>query len=220
MRGLAFFSGGKDSVFSLMKAKQNGVPVDYLLFNTHEFQIPNVHEINICLVRAMADLIGIPLKVLHLEPGREHEVLSRLICQLNIGVVTVGNINVMDQLEWYEKLCKDSGAALYAPLWAGAGSSSLSALMDLIKSGVKAMIFSVKKPALSEEFLGRIIDPVLARDLARLIDPCGEGGEYHTLVLDAPIMSGRLSIGECSTIEFGDRLMLEVKKFRVEAKND
>lgn len=218
MRGLVFFSGGKDSVFAVMKARQNGVPVDCLLFNTHEFPSPNVHEINSGLVKAMADLIGLPLQVLHLEPGKEHALLADLFSKLDIGVVTVGNINVKDQLEWYEQLCDETGAALYAPLWVGAGGSSLPTLMDQIASGVNAMICSIKQPVLPAEFLGRVIDPGLAGDLANLIDPCGEGGEYHTLVLDAPIMSGRLVIDEYSTIESGDRLMLAVEKFMVEAK--
>ncbi|MCX8169872.1 MAG: hypothetical protein N3D72_02165 [Candidatus Methanomethyliaceae archaeon] len=45
-KGLAFFSGGKDSVFSIMKAKESGINIDYLLFITHDFPRPNIHEIN------------------------------------------------------------------------------------------------------------------------------------------------------------------------------
>lgn len=218
MRGLAFFSGGKDSVHAVMKAMQNNVPVDYLLFNTHEFPDPNVHEMNKPLVEAIANLIGIPLRVLHLEPGREYEALSNLFSELDVGVVTVGNINVKDQMEWYEQLCGETGAALYAPLWSGAGGSSFLTLMDQLESGVKAMICGILKSALPAQFLGRVIDYDLAKSLASLIDPCGEGGEYHTLVLDAPIMSGRLLIDEFSPVESGDRLMLRVERFRVEDK--
>ncbi|MEM2125024.1 MAG: diphthine--ammonia ligase [Candidatus Methanosuratincola sp.] len=218
MRGLAFFSGGKDSVFAIMKARQNGVPVDYLLFNTHEFPDPNVHELNKQLVEAIANLIGLPLRVLHLEPGREYESLTKLFSELDVGVVTVGNINVKEQMEWYEHLCGETGATLYAPLWAGAGRSSFLTLMDQLESGLKAMICGILKSALPARFLGRVIDYDIAKSLASLIDPCGEGGEYHTLVLDAPIMSGRLLIDEFSTIESGDRLMLAVESFRVEDK--
>lgn len=218
LRGLAFFSGGKDSVFAIMKARQKGIPVDFLLFNTHEFPRPNVHEINMGLVKAIADLMGIPLKVLHLRPGSEHDLLARLFSELGVGVVTVGNINVKDQLEWYQQLCEEAGAVLHAPLWAGAGGSSLSTLMDQIASGVKAMISSIKGRALPAELLGRVIDDCLAREMGSIIDPCGEGGEYHTLVLEAPIMSGRLLVDKCSTIESGDRIMLAVERFRVEDK--
>lgn len=215
---MAFFSGGKDSVFAVMKARQNGVPVDYLLFNTHDFPEPNVHQINRRLVEEIARLIGIPLQVLHLEVGREYALLADLFSELDVGVVTVGNINVEDQMEWYEKLCEETGAALYAPLWAGPGGSSFLTLMGQLEAGLKAMICSIMKSALPARLLGRVIDYALAKDLLSLIDPCGEGGEYHTLVLDAPIMSGRLLIDEFSPKESKDRLMLTVERYRVEDK--
>lgn len=218
MRGVAFFSGGKDSIFAVMKARENNIPVDYLLFNTHSFPTPNPHEINNQVVGSIARLVGVPLKVLHLEAGREYASLVKLFSDLDIGVVVIGNINVRDQIEWYERLCLEAGVALYAPLWSGDGRSSLSILIDELKSGVKAMICGIMKSVLPAQFLGRVIDYDLAESLADLIDPCGEGGEYHTIVLEAPLMSGRVIIEEFSKIEYGDRVMLKVEKFRAECK--
>lgn len=215
MKGLAFFSGGKDSVFAVMKARQNGIPVDYLLLNTHDFPEPNVHEMNRRLVEEIARLCGIPLQILHLEPGREYSLLVDLFSKLDVGVVIVGNINVEDQIEWYKRLCEEAGAVLYAPLWNGMCGSSFLTLIEQLEAGVKAMICSITKSLLPPRFLGRVIDYALACELSDFIDPCGEGGEYHTLVLDAPIMSGRLLIHEFLPKESRGRLMLTVERYSV-----
>ena len=54
---------------------------------------------------------------------------------------------------------------------------------------------------LDESFLGRKIDPQLIRKLIYYqlkykINPAGEGGEYETLVLDAPLFKKELVIKE------------------------
>jgi diphthamide synthase (EF-2-diphthine--ammonia ligase) len=48
---------------------------------------------------------------------------------------------------------------------------------------------------MGSSFIGRIIDQELVKELESLgIDPCGENGEYHTLVLDCPLFEERLDV--------------------------
>ncbi|MDI9644332.1 MAG: diphthine--ammonia ligase [Candidatus Verstraetearchaeota archaeon] len=218
MRGLAFFSGGKDSVFAVMRAKQRGIPVDCLLFNTHDFPRPSVHEINKGVVDTIARLLGIPLRTVHLEEGKEYEILESIFSELEVGVVTVGNINVKDQMEWYERICDRTGVKLHAPLWAGPGAPTLARLEEQVSSGLRAAICSLNSSLMPAQYLGRVIDEPLLYELPRLADPCGEGGEYHTLVVDAPVMSGKIVLGAFDKLEFGDYQMLKFKDYKVEAK--
>ena len=216
-KGLAFFSGGKDSLFAVFKAREKGVPVDLLLFNTHDFPRPNVHEINGALVRAIASLTQIPFYTLHLENGQEFSKLRKFFSQHNVGWVVTGNINSEDQLRWYEDLCEEVGAELHAPLWAGNCSSSINVLAEEVASGIKAIICDLDSSVLSEDLLGRVIGTDLVEEFSS-IDPCGEGGEYHTLVLDAPIMRGRIFLEKLNVLEVRNRFMLKVEKFRVEPR--
>ena len=48
---------------------------------------------------------------------------------------------------------------------------------------------------MTTEDLGRVIDHDYVNELvARGIDPCGESGEFHTTVIDAPIFKNPLSV--------------------------
>lgn len=214
-RGMAFFSGGKDCVFAVMKAKENGIPVDLLIFNTHDFPRPNVHEMNRLVVEKIAELMGIPLVTLHLKEGEEYAILSKLFSDLDVGTVTVGCINAPDQLRWYDRLCEEVGASLYAPLWVGDGAETLGTLRSQIRSGIKPMIVDLDSSILPAQLLGRIIDTSVISELAARTDPCGEGGEYHTLVLDSPLMRSRISIERHSVLEVGNRRMMKIEGVRV-----
>jgi diphthamide synthase (EF-2-diphthine--ammonia ligase) len=44
------------------------------------------------------------------------------------------------------------------------------------------------------EFLGRTINRELLNALPKNVDPCGENGEYHTLVIDAPFFQEKMQI--------------------------
>jgi len=63
----------------------------------------------------------------------------------------------------------------------------------MLESGIETMIVSCNE-VMGEKFIGRTIDPRLVDELESLgVDPCGENGEYHTLVLDCPLFSERLN---------------------------
>jgi uncharacterized protein (TIGR00290 family) len=207
---LAFFSGGKDSIFSIMKAKENGLSIDYLLFNTHDFPRPNVHEINIDIVRTIANLIGIPLYTLHLKEGKEYEQLSNLFSKLNINCIIVGNVNSEEQLNWYKNLCKENNINIYAPLW----GNSYDILISEINYGIKAIICDLDVKKLNKNLIGKIIDKDMIKEFS-YIDFCGEYGEYHTLVLDAPIMQGKIIVKNYEILEEWNRCMLKIEEFMV-----
>jgi len=218
LKGLAFFSGGKDCVYALMKTRENGIPVDILLFNEYDFPRPSVHMLNRNVVETIAKSLGLPLHTLHLEKGKEHDVLSAFFSAQDVGVLTVGDIALEEHMKWYECLCAKTGIKLNAPIWVGSGVSTFEILLEEIQSGIKAVICDVDAKVLSKNLVGQIINDKIIKELLANVDPCGENGEYHTLVVDAPIMHERIVLEDCDLLEIEDRCMLKVKKFRVEAK--
>ncbi|MEM2177369.1 MAG: hypothetical protein QXI49_04600 [Candidatus Methanomethylicaceae archaeon] len=209
-KGLAFFSGGKDSIFSIMKAMNNGIPIHYLLFNTHDFPRPNVHELNYNVVETIASLIGIPLCKLHLKKDLEYFQLYELFSKLNIKWIIVGTINAMDQLKWYDELCKKMNIKLYAPLH----NEKNNILIEEIKSGIKAIVCDLDPLRLNKNLLGKVINFENFEEFSS-IGFYGELGEYHTLVLEAPIMSGKIIPKKYNIIEKWGRCMLKINEFDV-----
>ena len=77
---------------------------------------------------------------------------------------------------------------------------------DVLASGTRARIVTVRTSKLDESYLGRdLAEDLLADFVARDVDPCGERGEYHTLVTSCPAFSrplivralGRATNGGC-----------------------
>jgi predicted ATP pyrophosphatase (TIGR00289 family) len=87
-----------------------------------------------------------------------------------------------------EKVCEELGLKCLTPLW---GENPMEILSELVKFGFETVITGVFAHGFSEEWLGRKIDYGTIKALVELnkrygISLVGEGGEYETLVLDAP----------------------------------
>ena len=64
----------------------------------------------------------------------------------------------------------------------------------MLSYGLKTIIVSCNE-AMGQRFLGALLTAELVEELESLgIDPCGENGEYHTLVIDGPQFSFPLDV--------------------------
>ena len=62
------------------------------------------------------------------------------------------------------------------------------------QAGIETIIVCVNEKYLGKEFLGRKINVVFLETIPANVDPCGENGEFHTFVYDAPFFSSPISI--------------------------
>jgi diphthine-ammonia ligase len=81
-------------------------------------------------------------------------------------------------------------------LW---GRDRKEMLDRLVSLGFDVIFSAVKKPWLSEDWLGKRLDSHSIKELKIIwartgLDICGENGEYHTLVLGAPYFKKHLEI--------------------------
>ena len=103
-----------------------------------------------------------------------------------------GDIDFPPHLEWEEKVCAKADIIPYLPLWEDARPALLH---EFIALGYKALIVRVNENKLNRKFLGRIINGEIVGKFQKIgIDPCGENGEYHTLVVGGPIFSRSLPV--------------------------
>ena len=75
------------------------------------------------------------------------------------------------------------------PIW---HRDTAALAMEMIESGLKAIVTSVNPAVLPSCFAGRWFDRDLLSDLPTGIDPLGENGEFHTCVVDGPMLSSAI----------------------------
>jgi uncharacterized protein (TIGR00290 family) len=136
------------------------------------------------------------------EPYFEHyqKAIFSLAKEEGIEGIVTGDIAPLDAFHgnWMEDVCKGLNLKLIKPLW---GVDRYQILKELISEGCKAVFSCVKKPWFDERWLGRELNWESLEELKKLrdrygIDLCGENGEYHTLITDAPIFKETIKISK------------------------
>jgi len=95
-----------------------------------------------------------------------------------------GDIIYPEHKAWVERQCSNAGLTAVEPLW---GRSTLDLYQEFLALGAVARMVSLDSRKLGPEWLFRQLDRECLSEFSRLgIDPCGENGEYHTLVTDSP----------------------------------
>jgi diphthine-ammonia ligase len=194
----ALVSGGKDSVYSAYLADGQGLEVDELLTIAPEdpdsflFHTPNVG-----LVRWIAEAWGKRHRIVAV-PGVGEEAETAALREAlagSSGAVVAGAIASAYQWSRLERLTFELGRRLYVPLW---GKAAGRVVREEIAAGLDIRIVQVAAEPLGPELVGQRLDLAQLAELERVsaevrpIQVAGEGGEYETLVVDAPFFRGKL----------------------------
>lgn len=215
-KGTPFFcswSGGKDSCLALYRACQAGAkPVRLLTMLSEDGIRSRSHGLTRAVIEAQAFRLGIPLLSPSATWSEYEAVFTNALVQLKqegVQAGVFGDIDFSPHRAWDEKICARAGLTLCLPLWE---CSKLELLDQFLAAGFKAMIVAVKEEKLGREFLGRIIDREMIGEFQQKgIDPCGENGEYHTVVIDGPLFSAPLPLEPGVTVVRNGYCMLEVR---------
>ncbi len=220
LKAISSWSGGKDSCLACYKAIQQGYDVKLLLnFISRESKRGCFHGIEGRLLKFQAELIGIPLEQREVSPdmNKYEEEFKAAVSQLrgkDIGTMVFGDIYLLEHGSWIERVCGDLKIKPLEPLWENDPENIVD---EFIKSGFKAIIVSCKADIMGKEFLGRYVDKSLVKELKkRGICPCGEKGEFHTLVVDGPMFRKPIKILEVEPVikeSFWKHWFLDIKKY-------
>jgi diphthine-ammonia ligase len=106
--------------------------------------------------------------------------------------VVFGDILFDEHRRWAEDMCAPHGLVAVEPLF---GCSTTTLFDEWVASGGDAIIVTARAEFLDESWLGRPLRAEMAREFAQLgVDPCGERGEYHTVVTSSPLFSRPLTL--------------------------
>jgi len=190
------FSGGKDSMLALDRAIRAGYRVSALL-TLYDGASDRVrfHGVPMGVMRAQADALGLPARHHPTAPETFERVFLAALGELRaegIGGLIFGDIHLADVRAWYEGRVRAAGLEHVEPLW-GEDPAALAA--EVVARGYRAIITCLEDATTDPAWLGRPLTGALVAEFARRgIDPCGERGEYHTLVTDGPLFRAPLAI--------------------------
>ena len=96
-------------------------------------------------------------------------------------------------------------------LFALRGRAARELVPELLDAGPAARLTGVDSRQLDASFTGRLADRELPGALPRNVEPCGRGGESHTLVTAGSLLAGPVAVEpgealECGGSVFTDRL--------------
>jgi uncharacterized protein (TIGR00290 family) len=222
MKVAAAWSGGKDSCFACYKAINQGLDVSHILTFMENSRRSNFHALSFEVLDAQSDCIGIPLITKKTSSGSYEadfkDVLALLKAAGVDGLVTGDIFDVaLHEPGWLDRVCREVGVKPVKPLWAG---DTLQIMNDFLSEGFEAVVVRTKLDVLGEEWLGRKVDRQFLSDLLKLgkVDPCGEKGEYHTVVTDGPLFRKRINVVEGKKSSKAGYGLFDVKRFEVVPK--
>ncbi|MBC7409486.1 MAG: diphthine--ammonia ligase [Arcicella sp.] len=198
------WSGGKDSALSLHHILQNNeYKVEHLLTSLNDsFKRVSMHGVREELLDQQAENIGINLIKLRLAETVSMEEYQEKMAEtmkplVNSGIKhsIFGDIFLEDLRQHREERLQQVGMEGVFPLWKQPSLVLLDEFWDL---GFKTIVVAVNGNNLDKSFCGRILDRDFVKDLPKTVDPCGENGEFHTFVFEAPYFKNsiKFDIGE------------------------
>ncbi|EPX75159.1 endoribonuclease [Schizosaccharomyces octosporus yFS286] len=245
MKVVGLISGGKDSCYNLMHCVSLGHEVIAL---GNLYPAGGKDEIDSFMYQCVGhDIIPLYAECLNLPLYREeirgssidqnldytyiindetedlYRLLKRVLeCHPDLEAVSTGAILSTYQRTRVEHVCKRLGLISLSYLWQ---MEQTKLLNDMIQSGLQAVLIKVAAIGLTRKdlnhSLGEMQQKLLSLKNKFDLHPCGEGGEYETLVLDCPLFQKKIVLSDTHIVEHSSGEVCYLKALaHVEEKPD
>ena len=221
VRLAALYSGGKDSTFSIFKAKQMGHEIVCLIsIRPISDESLLFHYPNVWITDLLANAMQMPMSSFKVDKAsKESEVkaLEEAIISAKslygIDGIIHGAISSKFQNQLFKTICDNHRLHMIAPLW---NSQAGPYLNELFSEEFHIIFVSVSAMGLEKCWLGKTFDRYSLVKLEFLSKKFGfnlllEGGEAETLVIDCPLFkTKRVNIDRAKTHWDGQRGIFEI----------
>ena len=205
------WSGGKDSCAALARVRPSFDVVAMVTMFDDDAARSRSHGLRPEVLEAQADRLGLRHVVGRCAWQTYDRAFSDALASLAAGGIThvvFGDILFEEHRRWAENMCAPHGLTAVEPLF---GLSTETLFDDWVVSGADAIIVTARARFFDRTWLGRRLGPELLPELKRLgVDPCGERGEYHTVVTNTPLFTSPLSLRLGERVERADCWALDV----------
>ena len=204
---LLSWSGGKDAAWTLHAMRERGDDVVALLTTmTDGDDRVAMQGIRREVLHAQAKAAGLPLIEAAIPLQCNNATYEASLADAlyrarerwpEMDTIAFGDLFLEDVRAWRESVCGAHGWRIDTPLF---GRDTAQAARDMQHGGLRARLCCIDTQQLDARFAGRAFDADLIADLPGGCDPCGENGEFHTLVYDGPMFGAPLSVREGETV--------------------
>ncbi|PSU30147.1 ATPase [Photobacterium lutimaris] len=208
LKTIVSWSSGKDSTLTLIRLQEDPRYDVVGLYTTYVADEVPFQATPLEVVRAQAALTGLPLVEIPLpEVFPANDVYQSLVIEglrtsdLGIEAVAFGDMFCNGIADYRRSYIEPAGWQCVFPLM-GEESSALAS--EILQRGIQTILTTIDTSQLDGRFCGQWYSRDLIASLPAGVDPCGEDGEFHTLVVEAPCFRGVLGIG-LTEIERQDR---------------
>ena len=203
------FSSGKDSCYAMQKMLERGFDVRVLVTmksdnpDSYMFHTPGVE-----ITKIQAEAIGLPI-IFQETKGEKEKELADLKKAIKIakekyricGVVT-GALYSEYQAIRIKKICDELNVACFNPLW---HFDQEQEMRDIMRS-FEITFTGIAAAGLNRSWLGRKItdkdvDALVELNKRNGLNIAGEGGEFESLVLNAPFFKKKVIIESYNVVE-------------------
>lgn len=201
------WSSGKDCAFALWQARLSGtVEIVGLLTTLNEVQDRvTMHGVRNTLLDRQIAALGLPALKINLPSPCSNAVYEQRMAEATAqmtaqGVthVVFGDLFLQDIRTYRETQLAKADMQGVFPLW---GRDTRALAGEMIDSGLVAYIVCLDPKRLDRRFAGRRFDRALLAELPPDVDPCGENGEFHTVVSAGPMFNMPIPITLGETVE-------------------
>ena len=213
---LLSWSSGKDSAWALHTLRNDPNLEVCGLFTTTNGEAERVamHGVRESLLERQAEILGLPLTKVPLPVPctnaiYEERVTAALSAFEGTGItgMAFGDLFLEDVRAYRERQVEAAGLDGYFPIW---GSDTRELAAEMVESGLRAILTCVDPKQVPPTFAGRVYDGDLLRDLPDSADPCGEKGEFHTLVFAGPGFDPPIEVEVGERVERGGFVFADV----------
>ncbi len=204
---LVSWSSGKDSAWALHVLRDDpafDVCGLFALVSSEEDRV-SMHGVRTEVVRLQAEAAGLPLRLIRVpDPCSDEEyasVMRRFVDDAlrdGIQCMAFGDLFLEDVRAYREDRLRGTGIAPVFPLWR---RPTGELAREMLASGLRAIVTSVDPQRLPSRFIGREWSSALLDEFPASVDPCGENGEFHTVVVAGPMFGNDIGVTPGEIVE-------------------
>ncbi|WP_281630816.1 adenine nucleotide alpha hydrolase [Vibrio sp. St2] len=202
------WSSGKDSTLTLERLVDSEHYNVVGLYTTYVKDEVPFQATPVEVLDMQAVLLGLPLiKIEMPETFPPNDIYQSTIIDalkssdLDIQAVAFGDM-FCNGIEAYRRsYIEPAGWECVFPL---IGQNSQDLANEILERGIKTLVVTTDGQALDPAYCGRWYDRAFIDSLPSVVDPCGEDGEFHTLVTQTRSYKGKIELS-LTTLDIGER---------------
>jgi uncharacterized protein (TIGR00290 family) len=201
------WSSGKDSALALHETRSQGEVEVVGLLTTLNSTADRVamHGVRRSLLEFQAQALGLPLRVVDLPWPCANEVYEVRMAEAvgqaeqdGVEAMVFGDLFLEDVRRYREESLRATGITPLFPLWRRPTRELARRLLEL---GFEAVVTCVDPSQAPRWLAGRWFDSALLDEIPPSMDPCGENGEFHTVVVNGPGFGERIAVTVGEVVE-------------------